>query len=63
MHIDHTTIRTKDIEATKNYFTTVFDLKEGRRPNVIEKSIPGYWLYADDKPTVHIILAAPRLQL
>ncbi len=30
---------------------------------MIEKSIPGYWLYADDKPIVHIILAAPRFQL
>ncbi|CAN1538691.1 Glyoxalase/fosfomycin resistance/dioxygenase domain containing protein [Flavobacteriaceae bacterium] len=62
MHIDHTTIRTRDIEAAKSFFIKVFDLKEGKRPEVIEQSIPGYWLYADNNPIVHIIQAAARFQ-
>ncbi|MFH6991817.1 VOC family protein [Flavobacterium sp. FlaQc-48] len=62
MYIDHTTIRTKDIEATKSFFMTIFDLKEGKRPEVIEKSIPGYWLYAENNPIVHIIQSASRFQ-
>lgn len=62
MHIDHTTIRTRDIEAAKSFFITVFDLKEGKRPDVIEKSIQGYWLYADNNPIVHIIQSASRFQ-
>ena len=62
MHIDHTTIRTKDIDSAKNFFISVFDLKVGKRPDVIEKSIPGYWLYTDNEPIVHIIQAAAKFE-
>ncbi len=54
MHIDHVTIRTRDIKSARDFFVDLFDLKEGIRPSAIQR-IPGYWLYADDRPIVHII--------
>jgi glyoxylase I family protein len=56
MHIDHVTIRTRDITTTRDFFVDLFDLKEGARPQAIRR-IPGHWLYAKDKPIVHIISA------
>lgn len=60
IHIDHTTIRTRDIVATKDFFVGVFDLKVGKRPNIIERNIAGYWLYAGENPIIHIIQSSPR---
>jgi glyoxylase I family protein len=54
MHLDHVTIRTRDLEATRRFFLTVFDLKEGERPRAIRR-IPGHWLCAAGHPLVHII--------
>ncbi len=54
MHLDHVTIRTRDLAATRGFFLTVFDLEEGERPLAI-RPIPGHWLYADGHPLVHII--------
>jgi glyoxylase I family protein len=54
MHLDHVTIRTRDLEATRRFFLTVFDLEEGDRPRAI-LSIAGHWLYAAGLPLVHII--------
>lgn len=54
MHLDHVTIRTRDIAATRAFFETVFNLEEGLRPQLIQR-IPGCWLYEGDRPLVHII--------
>jgi catechol 2,3-dioxygenase-like lactoylglutathione lyase family enzyme len=55
MHIDHITIRTRDLTGTKEFFLEVFDeLEEQDRPRAIQR-IPGHWLYADGKPIVHLI--------
>lgn len=54
MHIDHVTIRTRDINRTRTFFKAVFDLEEGERPLSIQR-IPGCWLYSEGKPLVHII--------
>ncbi len=54
MHIDHVTIRTRAISQTRDFFVDLFDLAEGSRPQAIQR-IPGVWLYANDKPLVHII--------
>jgi glyoxylase I family protein len=54
MHIDHVTIRTRDITTTRDFFVDLFDLKEGTRPQAIHR-ILGFWLYANDRPIVHII--------
>ncbi len=55
MHIDHTTIRTNEIEITKDFLLAVFNLKLGKRPASIENSIKGYWLYINEDPIIHII--------
>jgi catechol 2,3-dioxygenase-like lactoylglutathione lyase family enzyme len=54
LHLDHVTIRTRDLEATRQFFLTVFDLEEGERPRAIRR-IAGHWLYAAGHPLVHII--------
>ena len=54
MNLDHVTIRTRDLQATRSFFLTVFDLKEGERPLAIRR-IPGHWLYSEGHPLVHII--------
>jgi catechol 2,3-dioxygenase-like lactoylglutathione lyase family enzyme len=54
MKLDHITIRTRDLEATRSFFLTVFDLKDGDRPLAIRR-IPGHWLYSEGRPLVHLI--------
>ena len=54
MKLDHVTSRTRDLQATRSFFLTVFDLKEGERPLAIRR-IPGHWLYSEGHPLVHII--------
>jgi glyoxylase I family protein len=54
MNLDHVTIRTRDLQATRSFFLTVFDLEDGERPLAIQR-IPGHWLYAQGHPLVHII--------
>jgi glyoxylase I family protein len=54
MNLDHVTIRTRDLPATRSFFLSVFDLEEGERPLAIQR-IPGHWLYAQGHPLVHII--------
>jgi len=48
--LDHVTLRTKDLEA-KAFFETVLGLEVGYRPAF---AFPGYWLYADGRPIVHL---------
>jgi glyoxylase I family protein len=54
VHLDHVTIRTRNLHAAREFFLQVFDLQEGSRPQAIGR-IPGHWLYAGDQPLVHII--------
>ena len=55
MKLDHVTIRTRDLPATRDFFLKVFDLTEGERPLAIQRRIPGHWLYSEAHPLVHII--------
>jgi glyoxylase I family protein len=55
MKLDHVTIRTRDLPATRDFFLSVFDLREGERPLAIQRRIPGHWLYSEGHPLVHII--------
>lgn len=54
MRLDHVTLRTSDLAATRSFFLEVFDLRDGARPAAIQR-IPGHWLYAGDEPLVHLI--------
>ena len=50
--LDHYTLRTAELDATRNFFVDVLGLTEGYRPPF---SFPGHWLYCGDKPIVHLI--------
>src|SRR5258708_26977913 len=54
MKLDRVSIRTRDLQATRSFFLTVFDLEEGERRLAIHR-IPGHWLYSEGHPLVHII--------
>ena len=54
MNLDHVTIRTRDLPATRSFFLAVFGLEEGERPLAIRR-IPGHWLYSEGRPLVHLI--------
>ncbi|HUB43883.1 MAG TPA: VOC family protein, partial [Acetobacteraceae bacterium] len=50
--LNHYTIRVRDLEATKDFYTDVVGLTVGDRPPL---NFPGYWLYCGSVPTVHLI--------
>ena len=45
--VDHYSIRTLDLEASRSFYTEVIGLKEGPRPPF---DFPGYWLYSGEPP-------------
>ncbi len=53
--LDHATLRTHDLEGTRTFFEKVLGLETGYRPAF---SFPGYWLYAEGEPIVHLIPGA-----
>ncbi len=55
MHLDHVTLRTRDLAKTRDFLIQVLDLEERPRPKVIQRLLPGHWLYADDQPLIHLI--------
>jgi catechol 2,3-dioxygenase-like lactoylglutathione lyase family enzyme len=57
MQIDHVTLRTADLEGTRRFLETLLDLRVGDRPDF---PFPGYWLYRDGEPVVHLIPGGGR---
>lgn len=57
MRIDHINIKAPAelIEEVKDFYCAVLDLEPGFRPSF---SSPGYWLYAAEKPLVHLSVSA-----
>ena len=55
MHVtglDHVNLRTKQLEAMIEWYTSVLGLRDGDRPNF---PFPGAWLYAGDQAVVHLV--------
>ena len=52
MKLDHVTLRTGDLEGTRLFLEQLLDVKAGYRPAF---SFPGYWLYAEGEPVIHLI--------
>jgi catechol 2,3-dioxygenase-like lactoylglutathione lyase family enzyme len=50
--LNHYTIRTTDLERTKDFYVDVLGLEIGYRPPL---GFEGYWLYCGGEPTVHLI--------
>ncbi len=55
MLIDHVTLRTADLEGTKVFLEDLLGLTVGARPDF---GFPGYWLYDEGEPVVHLIPGA-----
>ncbi len=45
--VDHYSIRTRDLESSRRFYTEVIGLREGPRPPF---DFPGYWLYSGEPP-------------
>jgi catechol 2,3-dioxygenase-like lactoylglutathione lyase family enzyme len=49
--IQHLLVLTDDIDRTRDFYRDVLGLEEGPRPPL---EFPGYWLYAEGVPCVHV---------
>jgi catechol 2,3-dioxygenase-like lactoylglutathione lyase family enzyme len=50
--LDHYSIRTLELEETRDFYVDVLGLKVGDRPDF---DFPGYWLYMDGHAVVHLV--------
>jgi catechol 2,3-dioxygenase-like lactoylglutathione lyase family enzyme len=50
--MNHFTILTDDLERTRAFYVELLGLREGSRPPL---GIPGAWLYAGERPVLHVI--------
>lgn len=50
--LEHYTIRSLDMEATRDFYRDVCGLKVGPRPPL---AFDGYWLYCGKTPVVHLV--------
>ena len=53
--VDHVNISCMDIERTCAFYRDIVGLTVGPRPDV---PVPGYWLYANGVPLIHLVDAA-----
>src|SRR5215469_14210208 len=50
--LHHVTVKTADLEATRDFYRDILGLEVGFRPDL---DFPGYWLYCGDVPVVHLV--------
>ena len=50
--LEHYTIRSADMEATRDFYCRAIGLRVGKRPPL---AFPGYWLYCGATPVVHLV--------
>ncbi len=50
--LNHMTVRTDDLEGTRDFYQDLLGLKAGPRPTL---GFPGFWLYAGEQPVVHLL--------
>lgn len=53
--LEHYTIRCRDLERTRAFYSEMLGLSVGPRPNF---GFPGYWLYCGEVPVVHLVTGA-----
>ena len=49
--MEHVLVLSDDIDATRDFYCRVVGLRVGERPPL---EFPGFWLYADSTPCLHI---------
>jgi catechol 2,3-dioxygenase-like lactoylglutathione lyase family enzyme len=54
MKLDHATVVTPHLDVVRRFFCDIVGLTDGARPPF---TFDGHWLYADDKPVIHLIKA------
>jgi catechol 2,3-dioxygenase-like lactoylglutathione lyase family enzyme len=54
--MNHFTVLTDDLERTRAFYVGLLGLREGPRPPL---GFPGAWLYAGDRPVLHVIAGRP----
>jgi catechol 2,3-dioxygenase-like lactoylglutathione lyase family enzyme len=54
--LDHYSIRTTDVDATRRFYEDVLGLEVGPRPNF---PFPGVWLYQGEIAVVHVVGVDP----
>ena len=59
-NIDHVNVESDDVERSARFYREIIGLEEGPRP---EFDRPGYWMYAGNKPVVHIIHTHPSNEM
>ena len=52
LRMDHFTIVTDQLDATRDFYVQVLGLVEGPRPPF---PVPGFWLYAGNQPVLHVV--------
>ncbi|MCP4328382.1 MAG: glyoxalase [Alphaproteobacteria bacterium] len=50
--LEHVTVRVRDLDASRRFYTEVIGLRDGDRPPF---PFPGAWLYAGDVAIVHLV--------
>ena len=50
--LDHCSIRTLDLPASREFYVDVLGMDEGDRPDF---PFPGVWLYLGDHPVIHLV--------
>jgi len=49
--MEHVLVLTEDIDRTRDFYRDALGLEVGERPPL---EFPGYWLYADGVPCIHV---------
>lgn len=55
--LDHFTIRTPILAETVQFYQVILGLTKGWRPRF---GFPGHWLYAEEKPILHLVEVGSR---
>lgn len=50
--LNHVTVRTQDLEGTRDFYVTALGMRVGDRPDL---GFPGYWLYVGKSAVVHLV--------
>ncbi len=50
--LNHVTVRTEHLDATKDWYEKVLGMRAGWRPDL---GFPGYWMYCGEAAVIHVV--------